>query len=413
MKLLWITNILFPDIAAEIGVPAPVSGGWMKSSAAVLLKDTDMRFAVATVYDGNRLIRSEIDGIVYYLLPKKRDNTQYDRSLEKSWTEINADFEPDIVHIHGTEFAHGLACIKACGGSRVVVSIQGLVSVCQRYFYAGLTPRELTRSVTLRDIVKRDTIRQRKSQFGRRGALEVEYIRSVGHVIGRTEWDKAHVLAINPGAVYHTCNETLRPEFYRHEWEYARCEKHSIFISQAHAPLKGLHQVLKAMPLVLEKYPDARIYVAGNDPTRRPWYLIAGYGKYLASLIKRTGLQDRVVFTGQLDEKAMCGQYLKSNVFVCPSSIENSPNSLGEAQLLGVPCVASYVGGSPDMMQGLEPYLYRFEEVEMLARKIIGVFDLKDAYPTTKERTNAQLRHDPIANRDALLKIYHQILRTQ
>ena len=54
-----------------------------------------------------------------------------------------------------------------------------------------------------------------------------------------------------------------------------------------------------------------------------------------------------------------------------PSSIENSPNSLGEAQLLGVPCIASDVGGVTDMIPNKEcGIIYRFEEVELLAKHI-------------------------------------------
>lgn len=65
----------------------------------------------------------------------------------------------------------------------------------------------------------------------------------------------------------------------------------------------------------------------------------------------------------------MVKRYLLSNVFICPSTIENSPNSLCEAQLLGVPHIASYVGGTADLMKGNEECLYRFEETEMLAEK--------------------------------------------
>ena len=50
----------------------------------------------------------------------------------------------------------------------------------------------------------------------------------------------------------------------------------------------------------------------------------------------------------------MLDRYLKSSVFVCPSALENSPNSLGEAMLLGMPCVSAAVGGIPSIFTGGE-----------------------------------------------------------
>jgi len=63
-------------------------------------------------------------------------------------------------------------------------------------------------------------------------------------------------------------------------------------------------------------------------------------------------LQDVISFTGRLTAEEMKAQYLKSGLYVCCSSNENSPNSLGEAMLLGVPCVAAAVGGIPDLFEG-------------------------------------------------------------
>ena len=69
-------------------------------------------------------------------------------------------------------------------------------------------------------------------------------------------------------------------------------------------------------------------------------------------------------------------RYLLSHVFVCPSSLENSPNSLGEAMLLGVPCVASNVGGIPSMMVGgQDGLLFPPGDIEALASSIIEIFD--------------------------------------
>jgi glycosyltransferase involved in cell wall biosynthesis len=79
---------------------------------------------------------------------------------------------------------------------------------------------------------------------------------------------------------------------------------------------------------------------------------------------------------------------------------------LGEAQLLGMPCVASYVGGSPDMMRDHEEYLYRFEEVEMLAEKIMKAFEVRERC----DNSVAMKRHSAEVNGDTLFYVYKGIL---
>ena len=415
MRILWITNIVFPSIAEQLGMPKVVVGGWMYSAAKSLIEeDPTLQLAVATVYPGDTFVDQELDGIRYFILPLKgASNLKYNKSLEKYWRDINDAFAPDCVHLHGTEYAHGLAFLRACPNVRSVASIQGLVSSIARYYLAGLTTWDIIKSLTLRDVV-RGTIWGDKRSFERRGRLEVEIVNRLQHIIGRTSWDKAHVLAINPTIQYHFCNETLRPEFYGKTWTYEECEKHSIFVSQANYPIKGLHQLLKAMPLILRRYPDAKINVAGANAAKVKglWQKVrqTGYGRYVAKLIKQYHLEDKVFFTGSLSAEQMCRRYLASNVFVSASAIENSPNSLGEAQLLGVPCVASYVGGTMDMMIGDEEHLYRFEEVEMLAEKVCDIFEnCRTANISSQER--AAIRHDGKRNSEELYSIYQLLVQ--
>lgn len=409
MRVLWITNIMLPPICEALNIKVPVTGGWMYSSLKNLQKFDDLEFAVATVYNGREFVSRLIGNTTYYLLPiGNKNNQRYLPHLEPLWHRVNQEFKPDIIHIHGTEYTQGLAYIRACGNKGVVVSIQGLVSVYERYYLAGILPKEIIRNITLRDTLRCDNIFKQKKKFLQRGEYEKEYIRSVKHVIGRTSWDKAHVRAINPDIHYHFCNETLRDEFYKHTWNYESCEKHSIFSSQAGYPIKGLHQLLKAMPLILREYPDTKLYVAGGDITKSKWYRLSGYASYIKRLIEENGLRDMVNFTGMLSEKDMCARYLRSNVFVCPSAIENSPNSLGEAQLLGVPCIASYIGGVPDMMQNNELCMYRFEETEMLAEKVCTIFS-QGSEANVMSRTIAAERHNPTINSNVMHNIYNEI----
>ena len=411
MNLLWITNIIFPPLSRHLGLPVSVGGGWMLASAQRLTKNDDISLAIATVYDGKEFIDVIIDGVRYFLLPLKgKSNFKYQKGLEPYWRHVKALCTPDIIHIHGTEYAHGLGYIKSCGNENTVISIQGLISVIAQYYTAGLTKVEIISNITLRDILRRDNIFNQQQNFFHRGLYEKEYIRSVHHVIGRTIWDKVHVWTLNPFAVYHYCNETLRAEFYKHLWNYEDCEKYSIFLSQGAYPIKGLHMLLKAMPLIQIYYPDVKLYVAGENIIEKPWYRLSGYGKIIKKIIAKYKLENKVIFTGPLDEEAMCYRLLKSNVFVCPSSIENSPNSLGEAQLLGMPYVASFVGGIPDIAEQYSGFLYRFEEVEMLAYKICEIFKM-ETFEKYKERRNYALnRYNSEKNYATLMNIYKDII---
>lgn len=413
MKILWITNILFPDVCKIKNLPIPVIGGWMYSLANALLIESDIELAVATVFNGDRLEKHVLNHVTYYLLPLKGDIRVYQKSLEPYWQYVDSDFHPDVVHLHGTEFPHGLAFLRtAQRHDNVVASIQGLVSVYDRYYLGGMKFKDIFFNITFRDVLRHNNLWQAQKDFTRRGKYERELLSNIGHVIGRTIWDKVHVLAINENINYHFCDETLRKVFYNYTWNYDKCEKYSIFLSQASYPIKGLHQVLKALPHILQYYPNAKIYVGGSDITKVDTLInrlrLSGYGNYLRKLIKKLHIEKHVIFLGLLNEQQICEQYLKSNVFICPSSVENSPNSLGEAQLLGVPCIASYVGGVPGMMEGYDRgMMYRFEEIEMLAQLVVKVFGKN--YSTVLQFNPAKIRHASNKNVLKLLEIYNEI----
>lgn len=412
MRVLWITNVLFPEAAAVLrgSKEYKSSGGWLLGASSALVNQGEIDLSVATTSKCVRKIEI-IQGnrITYYVFPFGKGNEKYNGDYERYLKEINSMVNPDIVHIHGTEYSQGLAYVNACGNENVIVSIQGLKSAYQYYYY-GLSWLDVIKSITFRDLF-RGTIFQRKRQFQKSSIYEQELLKRVNHVIGRTSWDKANIWAINPEVRYHFGNETLREEFYDGSmWDFAKCQKHSIFVSQASYPIKGFHQLLKAMPLVLHHYPDASIRVAGFDLTRKNdrfgFLKITGYGKIISRLIKKNHLAGKIVFTGDLDASQMKQEYLNCNVFVCPSTIENSPNSLGEAQLLGVPCIAAYVGGIPDMMIGDEINMYRFEEITMLAKRICELFRNPNGGNMVDVAKN---RHDPSLNATQLINIYKEV----
>lgn len=408
MRILWITNIKLPPLCEQLQLPVPSIGGWMYSSLKRLVVNSQDSYGVATIWEGKELKEYNINNVTYYLLPLNgKISTEYNNHLEKYWRMIKASFKPDIIHIHGTEYPHGLAYVNSCGSNGVVVSIQGIISCIAKYYTAGITNARIKKNITLRDILKGGIISQQKS-FERRRKSEIQLIKSVNHIIGRTEWDRAHIWALNPFVNYYHVGETLRDSFYGKKWRYGLCEPHSIFISQASYPIKGFHKLLEALPLVLKCFPDTKVYVAGADIHNQPWYRIGTYANYIKHMILKWNLNDVVKFVGNLNEEQMSQQYLKSNLFICCSAIENSPNSLGEAQVLGVPHLASFVGGIPEIVNYNSNVLYRFEETEMLAKKICDIFGKGDNIDIPTYDMNM---YDGNSNLEALRIVYKQIYK--
>lgn len=418
MKVLWITNSLLPEANALLGVKTEVkgTGGWVFALANAL-KWKDIKIYIAAISDlVKTLTKVEGEQITYFAIPRGNGDVRYNKQHEEAYREIYQEVKPDVVHIHGTEYPHSLAALNACGAEHTVVSLQGLVSVIARYNRAGISKWDALKNLTFHDFVRGGIIRQQREMFNA-GEYEKEVLYRANNVIGRTSFDRQHTWAINPVARYYHSDEVLREEFYEsRRWSYDECTAHSIFMSQAAFPIKGLHIVVQALAIVANHFPDVQLRVAGQDLTRKNEGLkgllrLTGYGCIVKKLIKRYGLNDRVSFTGRLNAKGMVEEYLNANLFLCPSSIENSPNSLAEAQLLGVPCIASYVGGIPDMMKGDEDHLYRYDDAEMLAYKICELFEKAGNIETEIEHQSALYRHNREKNINELIEIYLELAK--
>ncbi len=145
---------------------------------------------------------------------------------------------------------------------------------------------------------------------------------------------------------------------------------------------------------------------------------LPAYGKYLIGLMKQYGLEDKVILTGKLTGEEMKKRFLASSVFVCASVLENSPNTVGESMLLGVPVVASFTGGIPDMMEdGKEGLLVPVGDAKLLAGAIEKLWDrTTDAdgkslaqHISEQAARRARITHDGETNYLRLLDIYETI----
>ncbi|MBQ9833922.1 MAG: glycosyltransferase [Bacilli bacterium] len=422
MRVLWIVNTIFNYPAKKMKLKPTVFGGWLNSLFNNLKNRKEIeKLAIATVYNGRELKKFEDGNVVYYLLPVNNIN-KYDKKLETMWYKVTKEFFPDVVHIHGTEYPHVSAFLNCNLNVKTCTSIQGLVSVCgvKDTYNAGINAKDMLKSITIRDILKKDLLFFQYRNFIKKGFFEKSTLQKTNIIIGRTSWDKAYAYKITKENKYELCNESLREVFYTNNWDINNINRHTIFVSQATYPIKGFHKVIEMLNIIKDEYPDILIYVAGpniikNDSIKEKLKM-NGYSKYINKLVKKYKLQNNIKFVGLLNEQDMCNYLLKSHVFLQASSIENSPNSLGEAMLLGMPVVASYVGGTADMLlDKQEGLLYPFGDCAMMAKYIKDIFnDDKYALKLGKNaQMHARITHNIITNVNKTIEIYNKLQKEE
>lgn len=442
MRVLWVCNIMLPRIANMLGLEVNNKEGWITGLMEAVLEynrecpDKEVQLGIAfpvakdqALLMGTLPIHEDYDIPFYGFRENVLAAEQYDIDIEADMQTIFEHFKPDMIHCFGTEYPHTLAAVKSFGKpARTLIGIQGLCRVYADCYMANL-PKKVWHSVTFRDLVKKDTLIRQKEKFEDRGQLEMLAIKGAGHITGRTHWDKYWSLKWNPNAKYHIMNETLRSEFYTSTWAKENCIPHRIFLSQGDYPIKGLHYMLLALPEILKEFPDTRVCVAGNCILRGKGLLaklkISAYGAYIQKLIDQYNLSDKVEFLGRLNAKEMKEAYLKSQLFVCPSSIENSPNSLGEAMMLGVPVVTADVGGIRTMMAEDEGIIYEGYRSELstaqnqlekishrLAESVISAFRHEEVTleRAKKAKAHALKTHNGEVNNRRLIEIYEDCI---
>ena len=414
MRLLWLCNIVPTAIAQKHGVSAG-NGLWLDNMLQELRNQGHFLHILCR---GSESSGSLDDRCSYTVFEEKLPQV-YESRLEVLFRKELEQFQPDVIHIWGTEYGHTLAMVNAAESvnllDRTVINIQGLCSVIAKHYVEGI-PSRVQRFGSLRDVLRRDNLLRQQEKYIQRGELERKALQKARHVIGRTDWDRACVLSINPDISYHFCNETLRAEFFENSWRYEQCTAHSVFASSCAYTFKGFHHLLEAMAEVVKHYPDAAIYVTGDSFLEAKGWKAklrqTGYKCYLNTLARKYALEEKIHFMGGLNAQQMKAAYLNANVFVLPSTIENSPNSLGEAMLLGVPSVASDVGGVTNLMtHGQEGYVYPSTAPYMLAYYIQKIFAMKDRAEAigAQAQLHARKTHDPASNMEALLGIYREI----
>ncbi len=412
MKVLWVTAQIIPIVAEDLHLKASGFGGWVMNMLEQLKTVDDIELGVAMVFPTTDIILEyEHSNIKCYIAPDCGNKGISEENRDK----IIELFKPDIIHVEGNEFGihNAFSQVKSIP---VLVSLQGILSGYEQYQYGELPIADYMFSPSKHNVITSWILYFRKHfLFNKRLTGENETIKNAKYISGRTFWDRAHSYWINPDAVYFPCNRILRSVFYNNKWSYKKCEPFTIFVGNGYSPLKGIHNVIDALGLLKKEYPNIKLYVAGANPICKNGFSVKrfGYSNLLRKKIREANVEENVVFTGSLNGEQMVERMLKCNAYVLPSLIENSPNTLGEAMILGMPCVSAYTGGASEMaVDEKECLFYRANDPKLLAWQLKRIFDsiLFAEQIGSNAREHALLTHDPVRNRDALIYAYNKIL---
>ena len=138
------------------------------------------------------------------------------------------------------------------------------------------------------------------------------------------------------------------------------------------------------------------------------------YHRYIYSKIKETGLQNNIVLLPSLTASEVRTELERAEVFCLPSTMENSSNSLVEAQLAGVPTVVSNTGGCASVFSNSAAgYLVDSKNVRQLARAICNIFEDSRHWQTIAQSSVKHLQciHSREKISLALVDIYRVVMK--
>ena len=411
IRLLWIVGYVLPDAVGD-GGEGMVFGGWVSEMVRELSITKHVVLGVAMKASVDELIKKEVQDVTYYYVPQERT---YDVNEAASIQVLN-DFKPELLHAEGSELAYTNTFLRNWKGKNVV-SLQGVINGYEPYEYGGLNIDDFLFTLNLRNFFFAiSMIANKKLRFNNRIKLERDTICRAENILGRTLWDRSQSFAINQKAPYFYCARNLRKPFYEKRWDIESKEDFSIFIGNSASPRKGAHFVLEAVGQLKKEFREVKLYIAGDTPfpnSRWDWKKRIGYSSYLLRRIEKLGLQRSVEFLGNLNEEQMSDRLSRIHVYVMASVIENSPNTLGEAMIMGVPSVSSFNGGVPSMASDdTETLYYRDNDPRMMAFQIRRIFTNDELALRLSEngRIKALDTHDRNKNVQLLLRTYETIM---
>jgi glycosyltransferase involved in cell wall biosynthesis len=418
LRVLWFVNT--PFSGDEIGTNISGGrGGWLSNLAGVVRGDIELHLASIHPYRRSPVTAGNVttwfikpDFWRIRLLTQSLFNYRFlsDFDIRHAINLVNA-IAPDIIHIHGTERSYiELLDPKWRLNKPIAVSLQGIMGSYSRQFPGGFRDSFLfsyfyNKGGRLNSILPKRFIGS--WDYTRRQARrEQMLLQFAPYIDGRTTYDKSAARFLAPNAKYFHIDRVLRPEFLAARWTDSAIRPLLLHSTLSDSLSKGFDLILEAYQLLSRPFPELTWNVAGLTES----------SKIVAASLKKLGCSlpsGRIRLIGSLSATELINCMKDASLFVLTSYCENSPNSLAEAQVLGVPCIASNVGGvSTYLRDGLNGILFPPGDPLALAGAISSAIDDRERLIelSNNAREEALRRHAPETIRQQLLEMYDSIV---
>ena len=319
---------------------------------------------------------------------------------------------PDVIQCFGTEPPYG--AIAEYTAVPVVIHMMGFLNI----YHASLhlvTGLKAGSGKSASGMLARAVRRCRRTLFPPKtapvsrektaNAFELRTMRANRFFMGRTEWDRNIVKYYSPGALYFHVPEAIKQAAFRAAgtWRYKNREKLRLLTVSSGDDRKGNEIILRCAALLRD--------VVGLDFEWR----VTGQGEYFPKYEAYTGIRREdvhVELIGLIDTRQVVKELQEADLFIHPSIIDNSPNAVCEAQLVGCPVVASNVGGVPQLVEdGVTGFLYPYSEPHTLAFLIGNIYHEEQLLKrvSAQETAESVRRHDPRRVAEAVMEVYRTV----
>jgi glycosyltransferase involved in cell wall biosynthesis len=413
MHILWFTGVELPAVKGG----GLTRAGWQENLRRALYQySPDIRLSIAA-FGSKPYQPFQMENATYYniyreamsgsrwqrLLKNWKHRTFSEQDLERSYA-VYQQIKPDLVFIFGTENPFGLLADRFFVPS--VVSIQAVLNGLVGSLFQGLTWQELLEELFSRKTLTGQGLYHKWWSHINSARIERKIYKQVNIFCGRTDWDKSWQKRLNPQAQYFHIDRVLGQEYYQASWRLDTSEDQRIFSLLGNAPFKGGITLVRAAALLKARNGKRlQVRLAGIDPNSM-------VGKNIGRIVQQESLDGQIFMLGRLQRDQIIKEMKAARLFVLPSHLDNSPNSLAEAMVVGMPCLASNAGGIPSLLaDGHEGLIYLHDDVTALADGIEKMLSNSQYAEQLgfQARKTARERHDPEKIANATRQMYQTV----